>query len=440
MAGYQQTVSNFLCNISKDIKALRKISEKESGTNGVKSLTISVPETGGSMEFFLGKTTINFKNGTITDVSGNTTNLNQSLSSKGHTKMHSFAISADQQIQYKIVGMKRRIIPANHSDHINNISFTSVIVTCNKTTNVQLRASTETNPDMGLTINYKIDSEGKQHVLAEGDVGIMLQDSSKRVYVTPVGSLEKPFAQCEEDRLLNVDIYQCKVQKSPSERGAKIGYQTGISTTAFVVLANATFVQPAGDVQMEVVSDDAADDSAGAGAQLIRITYFNEAWEKLTTDVIMDGTTIVNTTATDIFRVETFEIIKGSPAVGTITLKSTDAATLYGQIEPLTTFMERAMHYIETGKRCVVTDVLIGCGTNGGIIFRLFKSTKVGDNIVTKGRMSVELADSAFPVSMNMPVVLENPDGDRFAVGIGVRAIVANQRTGATLRYYEEDI
>ena len=231
------------------------------------------------------------------------------------------------------------------------------------------------------------------------------------------------------------DAFQYQVAHG-EERGAKIGYRSGISTAAFVVLANNDFTQPNDDMQMEVVSDSDSDNNT----KIVRITYFNKAWTKKTTDVIMDGTTIVNTTAVDIYRIDCFEIIKGNPAVGTITLKDTTGATLYGQIEPLTTFMERAMHYVEKGKRCVATDCLIGCGTNGGIIFRLFKSHKVGTDIVTKGRCSVELADSAFSVNINLPIVVENPDGDRIAVGIGVRAINANQRTAATLRYYDEDI
>lgn len=231
------------------------------------------------------------------------------------------------------------------------------------------------------------------------------------------------------------DIYQYQLIHG-TERGAKIGYRSGIGVTAFVVLANDDFEQPTDDMQMEVVSDSGSDN----GTKIVRIIYFNKAWVKNTTDVIMNGTVDVNTTATDIYRIEAFEIIKGSPAVGTITLKDTTGTTLYGQMEPMTTFMERAMHYVEKGKRCIITDILIGCGTGGGIIFRLFKSTKVGDNIVTKGRCSVELADSSFPVNANMPIVITNPDGDRIAIGIGVRAIVNNQRTAATMRYFDEDI
>ena len=231
------------------------------------------------------------------------------------------------------------------------------------------------------------------------------------------------------------DTYQYQVAHG-EERGTKIGYRSGISTAAFVVLANDDFTQPDDDMQMEVVSDSDSDNNT----KIVRITYFNKAWTKKTDDVILNGTTIVNTVAVDIYRIDSFEIIKGNPAVGTITLKDTTGATLYAQMEPLTTFMERAMHYVEKGKRCVVTDCLIGCGTNGGIIFRLFKSTKVGANIVTKGRCSVEIADSVSSINVNLPIVIENPDGDRFAVGIGVRAINANQRSGATLRFYEEDI
>ena len=271
----------------------------------------------------------------------------------------------------------------------------------------------------GTPRSVLVDLNGKPYVLAEGNVGQLLQ--------------------CPHGYLHTIDTYQYQVEHGVG-RDSRIGYRSNIGTTSFTVLANADFTQPAADMQMEVVSSNVGDDSAGAGAQLVRITYFNQAWVKKDTDVIMDGTTIVNTTATDIYRIDCFCVIKGQPAIGTITLKDTTGATLYGQMEPTTTFMERCMHYVETGKRCVVTDVLVGCGTSGGIIYRLFKTEKIGANIVTRGKESVEIADDAFPHAFVLPHVLENPGGDRMAFGLAVRAIIANQRSGATIRYYDEDI
>ena len=122
-------------------------------------------------------------------------------------------------------------------------------------------------------------------------------------------------------------------------------------------------------MQMELVSDDAAD------TQTIRLEYFDEAtWTYAYEDVILTGLAAVNTVATDLYRIDNMTVIKGGPAVGNITLKDTGGVNLYGQISPLRTFMERALHYVRKGYRTTVSDVIVGTQTKEGIIFRLFRT------------------------------------------------------------------
>lgn len=418
MADFKQTVSNFLCNIAGDIKRLRVATEKGSGSTD--DFSISVPEKGGSIEFSKGNTIIDFNSGTYTKPDGEVVQLENSLSKKGFDKMSSFAIGADKLFHYKVYGLERRIIDANYTDHINNTNFSTVIVTCNQDTNIQLRASTNPHPDMGLSPNYKINEDGKQHVISNGSQG-------------------DPFSQCEHGKIRTLDVYHYQIEHG--DRDTKVGYMDGIGEAAFAVLANAVYAQPTDDIQMEVVSDSVEDDVGGTGAEHLRITYFSKMpWTKYTTDVIMDGTTIVNTTATDMYRIESIEVIKGNPAVGTITLKDTSGVTLYGQINPLRTYMERAMHYIETGKRCVATDFVVSTQTKEGIIFRIFKTQVFGTDLVTSGRYSATILESVLPQSFNIPVVIENPDGLRMAVGFAVLGLAAAQGGSGSFRYYDEDI
>ena len=218
-----------------------------------------------------------------------------------------------------------------------------------------------------------------------------------------------------------------------------IGSSTSTGTGAYVILSNCVAVQPSSGVQMEVVSTSTDDTLLGSGAQKVEIEYFTETpWAKFTEVVEMDGTTQVNTVATNIYRINKYRVVKGHPAAGTITLKSTDAATLYAQIDQYETFFERAIQYIETGYQAVVTDIIVGCSTNGGVTWRLFKSDEdeaTGD-IVTRGRMSVTIADDVLHLPMKLPLKLSNPDGKRIAVGLGVQGLLAAQKGTGTIRGY----
>jgi hypothetical protein len=215
-------------------------------------------------------------------------------------------------------------------------------------------------------------------------------------------------------------------------RGGAIGSSESIGTGAFVILSNIAAAQPAAEMQMEVVSTSVNDAAAGSHAQEVTIVYMPEAWSTEFSEetLVLDGQTPVNTVATDIYRIEDFYVSKGQVADGTVTLKDTGAVATYAQIDQHTTFFQRCIHYIRTGYRSVVTDIIIGCQTNGGVTWRLFRSTKYGDNIVTRGRLSVEIADDAMNHAWKMPVVCANPNGDRMAIGLAVSGALANQKGG----------
>ena len=236
-----------------------------------------------------------------------------------------------------------------------------------------------------------------------------------------------------EDHLTSIsegDIYQTDVC---------IGSSNAIGTGPFVILSNCVAVQPSAGVQMEAVSTSTDDTLLGSGAQILKLDYYTKSpWERKTEVVEMDGTTPVNTVATDIYRFNKVTVSKGDPAVGTITLKSTDAVTLYAQIDQYKTFFERAVFYVETGYQAIVTDIIIGCSTNGGVTWRLFKSDEDADtgDIVTRGRMSVRVSDAAEHMPLQVPVKLSNPNGKRIAIGLAVQGKVANQEGIGTIRGY----
>lgn len=219
-----------------------------------------------------------------------------------------------------------------------------------------------------------------------------------------------------------------------------IGSSDSIGAGAYVILSNCVAIQPASPgVQMEVVSTSIDDTLLGSGAQKVELEYFTETpWEMFTEVVDMDGQTAVDTDATDIYRLNKVRVVKGHPAVGTITVKSTNAAILYAQIDPYETFFERAVFYVETGYQAVITDIIIGCSTNGGVKWRLFRSDEDEDtgDVVTRGRLSVAIADNSLPHTMKLPFRVSNPNGKRIAIGLAVQGPVAVQKGTGTIWGY----
>ena len=245
------------------------------------------------------------------------------------------------------------------------------------------------------------------------------------------------------DGLFSVKDFHCAIAGGTledKEQGGVIGQSTNIVAGSFKILSNIAPAQPASEMQMEVVSTSGDDTAAGSGAQQIRIKYLPEAWstEFSYTYVELDGDTPVDTSVSNIYRIEDFSVTRGNPAVGTITLKDTGAVTTYAQIDQYTTFFQRCIHYVRTGYQCYVLDTIVGCSTNGGVIWRLFRTKQYDSNIVTRGRLSAETADDNLGHSWDMPIVCPNPDGLRMAVGIAAQGPVAAQSGTATIRYYDE--
>lgn len=71
------------------------------------------------------------------------------------------------------------------------------------------------------------------------------------------------------------------------------------------------YVEPAAAAQRSIVSTSANDAAAGTGARKVRITYYDNALAgPYTEDIVPNGTTAVNTVATNIRFVESMEVIE----------------------------------------------------------------------------------------------------------------------------------
>ncbi len=91
-----------------------------------------------------------------------------------------------------------------------------------------------------------------------------------------------------------------------------------------------------GGEQMSVVSEDAGDTSAGTGVRTLRIHYLDASWDEQTEDVTMNGTTAVDTVATDIrFVNDMYSLTVGSNWVAEDHIKiykKSDSGLVYNMI------------------------------------------------------------------------------------------------------------
>jgi len=112
------------------------------------------------------------------------------------------------------------------------------------------------------------------------------------------------------------------------------GTRTGV-VSSIVALGGATagtlqimratvYTEPVSAAQRSVSSSSASDAAAGTGARTLRITYYDGAGAgPLTEDITLNGTTAVNTVATNIRFIESIAVLtvgSGGANVGTITL------------------------------------------------------------------------------------------------------------------------
>lgn len=181
-------------------------------------------------------------------------------------------------------------------------------------------------------------------------------------------------------------------------RGFVQGQKVQAATTVAAVTKTA-YTEPTSAAGRSISSSSASDtNSAGTGARKVKLTYYdNTAAGPFTETINLNGTTAVNTTATDIRFIERIEVVEvgsGGSNVGTITLFGA-AGGAGGTVWTIAvgdnqTFS--AHHYVATGKTCSVTGFLLGikgAGTAGGFIRAIEQlgtnpvDRQVGDTIRT---------------------------------------------------------
>jgi hypothetical protein len=159
-----------------------------------------------------------------------------------------------------------------------------------------------------------------------------------------------------------------------------------ITTAALtrVLVNKTTYTAPTTNAQRSISSANANDTAAGTGARTVLLTYFDVTGAGPFTETItLNGTTAVNTVATNICFIEELKVITAGSTgsnVGIITLFGATAGGggTVGTIAATDNQTFWTHHYVAIGKTCSITGV--SCGHNGttvgsGALFTLNSRT-----------------------------------------------------------------
>lgn len=123
---------------------------------------------------------------------------------------------------------------------------------------------------------------------------------------------------------------------------------------------------PAAEAGLEILSSSTDDDGdpAGTGVRTVTLYYLDDAFAEKTEVITLDGTTVVPTVATDIYRVQSLRVLTvGSvgAAVGTITLRHLTNTPIYTTIEAGQTRSRNSVYTVPAGKTLYITSIFAGC-------------------------------------------------------------------------------
>lgn len=183
---------------------------------------------------------------------------------------------------------------------------------------------------------------------------------------------------------------QGRIVIAPTGSTATIkGFSNGdvvLTTVTTAAVRRTTYTEPTANARRSLGSSNANDSSSGTGARQVRITYLDQTGAGPYTEIVtLNGTTAVNTVATDICFIEKMEVISvgstGSNA-GVITLYASTggAGGVVGTVAATNNQTFWAHHYVPTGKTCCITGIAAGHnGTVAGSTAMFFaKSRPVG--------------------------------------------------------------
>jgi hypothetical protein len=191
---------------------------------------------------------------------------------------------------------------------------------------------------------------------------------------------------------------------------SKIGYYAAAGTSEVDVYTYGgtyPFLATAGDVAVVSSSqnDGNTNGAACTGVRVVTIHYLDATYAEKSVDVTLNGTTAVNTTAGDIFRVN--DMVVKSFGTGTTTWKAIGAVActkigtaseVYAQIAIGATAARSLVYTVPLGKTLYVVDMMVGCtkaAVPGSTAVFTLKSTydHISNNYLSSGKFFMPEAE-----------------------------------------------
>lgn len=194
----------------------------------------------------------------------------------------------------------------------------------------------------------------------------------------------------------------------------KTGYNADVDAAEEDLWAvGGTYVFPAANQQMEVVSSSANDTSEGTGAQTVKIWYLTSGLVEKSETVILNGVTPVTTVATDIYRINAFRVVtagSGGKAAGDIDVRNIADTTIYSRIPAGYTRARNSIYTVPIGKTLCVNQVMFSAGSSsGGVYCRFTLRATYDDKIGTALTLfypfyEIGIEDGAFESCIQIPI------------------------------------
>jgi hypothetical protein len=207
---------------------------------------------------------------------------------------------------------------------------------------------------------------------------------------------------------------------------------SGSGTDAYIPLYATVYNEPTSEAQRSVSSTVAADAAAGTGARTVRITYQNSALTGPFTEIVtLNGTTTVNTVATNIRFIEKIEVVTagtssrnagvitlfGSTGGGGGTVTSIGTQNLFVDTigSPAVNGDNRTLlahHYVPSTKTATFSTVTGGTtGNQNGLMFLVCKNPTVTNDpeTVVGDLLTVGLNATGLVRELAIPITIEGP-------------------------------
>jgi hypothetical protein len=148
------------------------------------------------------------------------------------------------------------------------------------------------------------------------------------------------------------------------------------------------YVFPSVKMGMEVVSSSIEDDAnkavAGTGVHSIRIYYLADDFTEKTEDINLDGTTVVATVATDIFRINRIRPLTvgtGLKAAGNIDVRHIDNSPIYTRIAAGFTKGRQLIYTVPKSKVLYIVRFSGSVGGTDAVKYARFTLRSTWDNV-----------------------------------------------------------